>query len=318
MATFEKGGAVSEAVCKSHDADGNVKPDWLAARRGGVTATDAAKLLSGGSWMALWARKTGRIEPEDLSRVERVWWGSHLESKIIEAYASERYTGRRVYPSGELVRSEEFPHLMATLDARTEHPEHGLIPLEVKNADRMMEDRWSDGPPEIYAWQARTQAVVEDTVASSIACALGGNRLLWADDEQTAANVNRIIEVTTRFWWHVTNDVPPEKMDGLPETKKALDATFLPTEGTIALGIDFAEMDIEYAALKAEMAKRNQENKNLKRRLDSIEAQIKRAMGNNTHGTLPTGVVWNLKRVERREHLVRASSSNRLTRKAPR
>ena len=309
---------MSTFICKSHNEDGTTSQHWLEERRKGITATDAAKLLSGGSWMALWARKTGRIEPEDLSRVERIWWGSHLESKIIEAYASERYAGRKVYPSGELMRSDEFPHLQATLDARTEHPEHGLIPLEVKNTDRMMESKWENGPPEIYTWQARTQAVVEDVVASSVACALGGNRLLWADDEQTAANVNRILEVTTRFWWHVENDVPPEEMDGSAETKKALDATFLPVEGTIALGMDFAEMDVEYAHLKAELAERNKANKKLKARLDSIEAQIKRAMGNNTHGTLPTGVVWNLKRVERREHLVRASSSNRLTRKAPR
>ena len=309
---------MSEAVCKSHLEDGSANPVWLDERKKGVTATDAAKLLSGGSWMSAWAKKTGRIEPEDLSKVERVWWGSHLESKIIEAYASERYTGRKAYPSGELVKSEEFPHLLATLDARTEHPEHGWIPLEAKNADRMMESRWETGAPEVYLWQARTQAVVEDTVASSIACALGGNRLLWADDEQSAANVNRILEVTTRFWWHVENDVPPEEMDGLPETKKALDATFLPTEGTMALGRDFLEMDVEYANIKAELAERNQVNKRLKARLDLIEAQVKRSMGNHTHGTLPTGVVWNLKRVERREHMVRASSSNRLTRKAPR
>lgn len=309
---------MSEEICRSHFDDGSVNPAWLEERRKGITATDAAKLLSGGSWMSAWAKKTGRIEPEDLSKVERVHWGNVMEPVIVQQYSSERYANRKVEPCGMLMRSEEFPHLLATLDARTEHPEHGWIPLEAKNADRMMESRWEDGAPEVYLWQARTQAVVEDTVASSIACALGGNRLLWCDDEQSAANVNRILEVTSRFWWHVENDVPPPETDGLPETKKALDATFLPTEGTIALGRDFLEMDIEYAHLKAELAERNKESKKLKQRLDSIEAQIKRSMGNHTHGTLPTGVVWNLKRVERREHMVRASSSNRLTRKAPR
>lgn len=309
---------MSEMICRSHFDDGSVNPVWLEERRKGITATDAAKLLSGGSWMSVWAKKTGRIEPEDLSKVERVWWGNHLEGKILEAYASDRYANRKVEPSGELMRSDEFPHLLATLDARTDHPTHGWIPLDAKNTDRMMESKWENGAPEVYLWQIRTQAVVEDAVASSIACALGGNRLLWADDEQSAANVNRILEVTTRFWWHVTNDVPPEEMDGLAETKKALDATFLPTEGTIALGRDFLEMDVEYAHLRAELTERNKENKKLKQRLDAIEAQVKRSMGNHTHGTLPTGVVWNLKRVDRKEHMVRASSSNRLTRKAPR
>jgi putative phage-type endonuclease len=310
---------MSTMICRSHLDDGSLDPAWLEERKKGVTATDAAKLLGGESALALWARKTGRIEPENLDKVERVWWGNHLESKIIEAYGSQRYANRKVEPSGELMRSDEHPWLQATLDARTEHPEHGLIPLEVKNTDRFMEDRWENGAPEIYLWQARTQAVVEDTVASSVACALGGNRLLWADDEQTTANVNRILEVTEKFWWHVTNDVPPEETDGRADTKKALDVIFSPESGThVSLDASFTELDLEYAELVGEQKARNIVNKDIKERMTAIESKFKRAIGNHEQARLNTGVLWILKQMNRKEHMVRASSTNRLTRRAPR
>ena len=115
----------------------------------------------------------------------------------------------------------------------------------------MMEERWSEGPPDIYAWQIRAQAATMNTTASSIACALGGNRLLWADDELSALHSKRLVRVAEEFWWHVEQDVPPpaDRKDDL----KALNATYTPDGSRIALGRSFSELDMEYVDLLAEL-----------------------------------------------------------------
>lgn len=312
---------MSTEICVSHIGSGNERhanPKWLAERKKGVTATDAAKLMSGASWMNLWAHKTNRMEKENLDDNERVQWGNLMEPVILQAYSSERYAGREVYPSGCLVRSNDYPWLLATLDARTTHPEFGLIPLDAKNADKFMEERWAEGPPEQYAWQIRTQAVIEDTVASSIACALGGNRLLWADDVQTAANVEHILAVTEKFWWHVANDVPPDAFDGSPETKKALDATFTRvSDGEIELGRTFTELDMEYGELKDRISWRATVDKTLNVRCKEIEAMFRRVMEDHSAALLDNGVRWTLKRITREPYKVEPKPYNKLTRKVP-
>jgi predicted phage-related endonuclease len=298
--------------------DGTLNPKWLDERRKGVTATEAAQLLSGGSWMALWAEKTGRVERNGsaANNDERAYWGTMLESKVLEAYSSERYAGRPVERVGWLVRSKDHPWLMATLDARTRHPDAGWIPLDAKTTDKYLESRWENGPPKRYAWQIRAQAVVEGTKLSSIACLLGGNRLVWADDALTGPDYDRVCEVTERFYWHMQHDVPPDAFDPLPETKRALDRTFSPREGTvIELPISFAEMDMEYEGICEMLDTRGVVDKELRARKDAIENAIRRAMENSAEARTPNGALWAQKRVERKAHEVKASSFNQLRRK---
>lgn len=309
-------------ICLQTLPSGEDNPVWLAERLKGVTATDTAQLLYGGSWMGLWAKKTGRTEPDDLSQVERVQWGKWMEPIILQAYSSERYANRKVTPSGELMRCDEHPWLLATLDARTVHPEHGDIPLDAKNTDKHMEYKWEDGMPENYAWQIRHQAIVEDVGHASIACALGGNRLLWDDTTLTKSQVTRVLEVTERFWWHVTNDVAPfaDVMDASDATRRALDATYWadPDKEMNLNDNVFLELDEEYAALEREIKEhKNETLKPLEDRLKTIKATLKRAIGSHSKGHLSNGVVYTLKTIAKEPYMANPKPYNLIRRKAP-
>lgn len=66
-------------------------PEWLAWRNQGITATDAGILLlldPDKTWWRLWAEKTGRVSPEDLSGNPNVRRGKALEPKAREALES--------------------------------------------------------------------------------------------------------------------------------------------------------------------------------------------------------------------------------------
>lgn len=265
--------------------------------------------------MKLWAKKTGRVESDDLSGIEYVHWGNVMESVILQQYSTDRYAGRQVAPSGELMRSIEHPVLLATLDARTEHEERGWIPLDAKNTGAHMEERWADGPPLPYLWQIRHQALVEGTRTSSIAVAVGGNKLFWADDELQDSDALKILRTAEKFWWYVENDIPPEEIDGSEETKRALDATFSPVDGTeVKLGTEFLELDLEYADLKSTLSFRAAEDRVAKTRCSEIENTLKRAIGNHGGALLQNGTVWKLKYTERKSYTVSPKPTNKLKR----
>lgn len=311
---------MSHLICLQTLPNGDDNPDWLVARKKGVTATDAAKLLAGGSWMDLWAKKTNRVEGMDLSHVERVQWGKRLEAAILDGYSDESYAGRKVFPSGELMRSDDHPWLLATLDARTEHPEHGLIPLDAKNTDKHMEYKWEDGIPEGFAWQLRHQALVEGTEHASIACLVGGNSLMWSDLAVTPREHERLLEVTERFWWHVTNDVAPfaDVMDASPETRRALDATYWadPDEEMELTDDVFLELDEEYATLDRQIKEtKSQALKPLEDRLNTIKATLKRAIGSHSKATLTNGTVYTLKTVAKKPYQANPKPYNLLRRR---
>lgn len=306
-------------LCESHLPNGDDNPEWHELRKTGVTATDAATLMTGGSWIDLWMRKTGRAESTYDARNERMQWGHWMEPVTLKAYASELYANREVRPSGDLIQSPDFPWVLSTLDAETLHPEHNWIPLDAKNTDKFMEDAWADGPPEKFLWQTRHQAIAAgDAPASSLAVTVGGNRLMWADDIQTPANRTRLLEVTERFWWHVENDVIPNVADALPETKKALDAFYTPDpKQTIRLNGEYISLDEEYLNVCAELKMGKKSLEPLEQRKGEIENRFRLGMGNNAFADLGGGVLWKLKRVERKGFTVEPTNYNRISRKGP-
>ena len=272
--------------------------------------------------MDLWARKTGRIEDDDdtlAERNERVYWGNLMEPVVLQAYSSERYAHRKVTPLGMLVRSEEFPFMQATLDARTIHPVFDEIPLDAKNTDKYLEERWAQGAPDYIAWQVRHQAVVENTAMASVAVAVGGNRLLWTDVPVLDSERVKILEVAEEFWWHCENDVPPLRADAKAETRRALAATFVPEPETQAdLGNQFVDLDHEYASLVTQLdAIKKGQAEPIEKRIEEIKQTFAMAMGTCARAELSNGVVWTLKRVTREPFVVSPKPYNKLHRKVP-
>jgi putative phage-type endonuclease len=125
-------------------------PEWLAARRDLITATDIPVLLGVSPWKCeadLADEKRGTAEPSEPSLRMRV--GSFLEPLIADEYA--RATGAKVRRSHVMVRHPDLPWAAASLDA-TVVGERRV--LELKRASRQ---RFANGVPEDIeaqvAWQ---------------------------------------------------------------------------------------------------------------------------------------------------------------------
>ena len=287
--------------CDAHDRD-----RWLAMRRSGIGASEAAIIVGEHSRFSiahLVAEKRGLFTPDDDEK-EFLAWGLRHEPAMIEAYSSSRYAGRRSERAGRLLRSTEHPWALATLDAWTMHPQHGRIPLELKTTD-WARDAWEYGPPPDFWWQVQHQLLVTGAPCGSIACLLGPHRLVWCDVPRDEAAIRRLVIHGREAWELITsNREPPGPYDR--ETFTA----FWPREDGSSIELDerFASLDREREELKEIV--RAQE-----KRLSTLDDELRAALKSATEGVLPGGRVrFSLKTIERKEHVVKATSYRQLRR----
>lgn len=146
-------------------------PEWLAARREGITATDLPAILGispHDSPYSLYYRKTGAIP--DVPDCPRFALGRYLEPYIATCWALE--CEEALYGVGGLYRSAERPWQMATVDRALYRDDPLPVldsVLELKSWADMDRDRWDDGPPATVRaqvlWQMDVMGVARGHVA---------------------------------------------------------------------------------------------------------------------------------------------------------
>lgn len=291
-------------VCDSTD-----RPRWLAERRTGIGASEAAVLVGEHAWLdlaRLVAIKRGLLEePEGVERLE---WGLRHERTIREAYASPRYAGRETRPAGQLIRSIAHPWALATLDAWTRHPTHSWIPLEEKAIEIWKADEWTYGPPPTYWWQCQMQALVTGAPCVSITALLGVHRLVWCDVDRDEAAIRRLAMRGPEVWSLVeSGEDPPAPYD--EQTFRALYPREEPGS-VIELGEDALALDAEREDL-AETIRRSCS------RRDAIDDELRARMRRAERARLPSGVTYSLREQRRAAYTAPETTMRVLRRHAP-
>jgi len=142
-------------------------PEWLAARRAGVTATDIVTILGLSRWDSVyslfWRKMQQAPEPEDNDRFRL---GRYLEPYVVDRWLEEAdHASIGIVAKGALMRHDQRPWQMATLDRclmeRSLSRFTGV--LEVKTwADADKPSRQDGPPPQVRAqvlWQMDTMQV---------------------------------------------------------------------------------------------------------------------------------------------------------------
>lgn len=278
---------------------------WLTARRSGIGASEIAAVLGEDprrSPVEVWAEKTGRVEPRDLAaEFEFIEWGLILEGAVVGAYGSARYSGRESDVDGTLYRSRRVPWAQATLDAWTVHPVHGRIPLQIKTTSPFAVDAWSDGLPEPVWWQEQQEMMVVDAPAASVACLVGGQRLIWIDVERDAMAQRRIEHVGNLFWEMVRRGEMP-KVDGTASCTRIIREIYGKAEpGTeIDLGPEGEVWDEVWLAAHAA-------EKEAKTRKEEAANHLRALIGECEVGYVGETVKWSNKVQRRAEYVVPAN-----------
>lgn len=316
-------------------ADSQDRERWLKARRTvhTVGASEVASVLGISPFASAYhlaCVKTGKIEPDDLSDNERVFWGNQLEESIVRGY--EARTGRKVVMFGLTLRSLRYPWLTATPDALVsesapranvdnmrdtvaelrsmfascdlafpsklqqvaEIMERGnWHPLQVKNIGFGSAEHWAEGVPDYYAAQCRAEAIVCGVQRCTGAALVAGQRLVWDDVDRTELSDRQIVNLTRAFVHECeAGRLPPP--DGSDSTRAAITAQW-PREDPET----FAQLGAEWFDLADELERRKADRKAAEQRIAEIENALKAEIKDAPRAILPDGSGWSFRSQKR-------------------
>lgn len=276
---------------------------WLSDRRTGIGGSDAPTVLGENRFQSryeLWAEKTGRIEPDDLSDNEAVEFGHKLERIVLETLAER--TGRVVngWPQTESVVHPTIPFMRCTPDGTYECDDLGSGLVQAKTTSAFLAGDWQSEPPLAAQIQLQHEMEVMGYSRGTLAVIIGGQSFDWFDIERNDKFIAALKVAEAEFWQLVESDTPPA-VDSSLSCAKAIaklhpddngEVIVLPAEATgWANDLDSAKSRIK----EMEEVKRENENR------------IKAAIGDNTIGVLPDGSQFTWKTQTRAAHEVKES-----------
>lgn len=264
---------------------------WLAARKEGIGASEIACVLGISPWgsaLSLYAEKIGLAEHENLDGNEAVFWGSQLETAIIDGYAKR--TGRQVRVFQRLIRSTRWPWMLATPDAETSDDGVTWWPLQVKNIGLNSASHWEDGAPDYYRVQVTQEALVYGATKITAAALVAGQKLIWEDIEVDDIMSRQIVNLGERFWVdHVVARNPPSA-DGSKASRTALAQMFPRHEPGKAVALSAEFIDIDQQIVEAKAAR-----KELEAQIEALEIRVREAIADAELASLPNGIVYTYK-----------------------
>jgi len=286
---------------------------WLQARKTGIGGSEASVVLGMNPWKSaysLWAEKTGKIEPDDLSENEAVEWGTILEPVVAKKYAD--VTGRKVrepYLDDEgIIRHLQYPFIIGTpdrfFDTSSQSPfgsgesyQTGILEIKTTGAHRAAD--WAEEPPVHYQIQGQQYAAITGVALISFAVLIGGQKFHWCDMQRSDRFISHLIEQEERFWDYVQKDIPPPP-DNSKSTAEALSRLYATPDETaepVMLGFEFSELADRRIELKEQISAAEKE-------LRGIDNRIKTAIGDATVGYMADGSGFSWKLVHKNAYTV--------------
>lgn len=239
---------------------------WLRLRKQGLGASDAAAILGLSKWgtpLSVYLDKLSDSIDDTMS--DRQDWGHRLEEPVAQWVRDTK--GLQVTDCPGLIRSEEFPWLLATPDRKVIEGDV-VVPLEIKSSDAFMRDAWETGIPLNYQVQLQQQILIMGAPYGYLAVLHGGNTPDFFKVPADKEFHEQLVRLTRTYWEdHILAQVPPEPITtedaalmwpGQPEVK---------VEG----GEDLYELWGMYGLMQAEAVAVNE-------RLDAIKLQLQIAM----------------------------------------
>ena len=196
------------------------REEWLIARNEGIGGSDCAAILGLNPYKsryALWAEKTGKIVPEDISDKEAVRLGNDLEEYVANRFTE--LTGIKHRRYRYILKNPEFPFALANID-RQLRCEGGL---EIKTTSSYEYGKLlADGKiPDVWMCQMMHYMMVTGSPYWYLGALVFGKGFycikLDRDEEEIAA----LAAAERDFWALVQSDTPPG-VDGSESTTEAL------------------------------------------------------------------------------------------------
>lgn len=265
-----------------------INAEWLEARKLGIGGSDAVAIVGPYDYATpytLWLEKTGRVEPEDISEKESVYWGTVLEDVVAKEFA-KRHPEYKVKRLNGMLQSREHPFMQASLDRVITDDQGRKGVLEIKTTGQRRAEDWADKVPDYYLPQVTHYLAVTGFSFYAVAVLIGGQTYKEYICERDEEDIEYLIAQEQEFWGYVTLDQVPPIKGGQVEAAAILETS--PQENDEYLEVldqDFPEVQ-EYNAVSADV-------KVLEKRKTELANAIKERIGSHKGIKTPTWwVTW--------------------------
>jgi len=260
---------------------------WLTARTLGIGGSDVGSICGVNPWssaLQVYFSKTGQFtaEPDDASK-ERMHWGHMLEPIVADEF-QQRNPGMLCIEADCSLKSNEYPFLIANVDRFVTDGMGKIVGiLECKTAGGIHADIWESGDiPLSYYYQVQHYMFVTGIPRGWICCLVGGNKFYQYDIFfDTDLYTNTILPKLVSFW----NDNVLKLVE--PKSQGADNELFAELFPVDTINEEPASFDVEFDILGQQYLEAKQQEKEAKKRVEELQAQIKRQLQEHARGYSP-------------------------------
>lgn len=263
---------------------GMSRDEWVKARMDTIGGSDASAVMGLNPYKSpysLWAEKTGKVIPEDISKKESVRLGVELEDYVARRFTEE--TGKKVRRETSIIKNSQYPFAHANVDRMVIGEDAGL---ECKTTSILNLRRFKDGEyPAEYYCQCVHYLAVTGKKRWYLAVLVLGQGFYWFCIERDEAEINALMESEEAFWDRVKSESPPDFV-GSASDSTAIGAMYPGGEDKMVDLFGLATDATCYNELGKQI-------KALKRQQEIHKLRICEAIGNNNGGFIgDTKVTW--------------------------
>lgn len=226
----------------------------------------------------IWAVKTGKIAPKDLSNNEAVQLGTKLEDFCAKLFTEK--TGKAVRKAPKVYQHPDYPFLVAHIDRIITNTD-GL--LEIKTCSASKSKEWENDIPIEYVYQVQYYMGITGRKCGWLCCLIGGQKFDYKQITFDPKLFDLMVEKAVKFWDMVVNNIPPA-------VESSDNETIIDVFPTCTDEIVENENLNDLIAYRQEISMHIEE---MKKEKDEIEAQLKEYIGDNLGvKTSKYEVVW--------------------------
>lgn len=194
---------------------------WLQHRQKSIGGSDAAALLGLSDYASpysLWAEKTGKVIPEDISDRESVRLGNDLEDYVAKRFTEA--TGKKVRRENAILQNPEMPFAHANIDRAVVGEEAGLE-CKTTISNTVAAECEEGKVPARYYCQVVHYLMVTGWKRWYLGVLVFGKGFYHFVIERDDAEIAALRAAEEDFWQKVTSNTPPD-VDGAEATLEAI------------------------------------------------------------------------------------------------
>ena len=245
---------------------------WLQHRQKSIGGSDAAALLGLSDYASpysLWAEKTGKVIPEDISDRESVRLGNDLEDYVAKRFTEA--TGKKVRRENFILQNPDMPFAHANIDRAVVGEDAGLE-CKTTTSNAVAKECEAEKVPARFYCQCVHYLMVTGWKRWYLGVLVFGRGFYRFTVERDEAEIAALRAAEEAFWEKVTSDTPPD-VDGAETTLEAIRTIYKDSNP----GTEIALMGV--AGELATLARLKEREKELGREIAEQQARIMAYMG---------------------------------------